>query len=1342
MMYICSRFYPFQDMSNIKYILVLMIVFFSNFKVRGEYFNSLSMKDGLSQSSVLSIYQDILGRIWIGTLEGLTVYNGEKMVSYKPWATNYYPKEEKVLVGNDIPNITGNSEGNIFIMSDHGLVKYDIFNETFLRLLDKNVNSITSYNGDCYALVGDSVFCYDESIDTLNFVFKANISDPRAILVNGSGYYVGNTRGLYHYTNDSFKRKTLLSGNEVWCLYEDSIGNVWVGTVNSGAYCIDYEYKITKIPFLNNKTVRAFCDGDDGSIWIGTFGGLYRFKIKGNTYSYYYHTPESGTLSHSSIYALLRDTQGTIWIGTYYGGINYINPENELLVYYSYNPNRDDCLNFPFVGDMVEDSDKNLWICLDGGGLNCLDYKTKKFKRFLAGENTFLRNNLKSICYDSLRNVLYIGTHEGGLSKFDINKNKFYNYIHDFKGWHKSPNNIIDRVVMYKGDLIISARNGIFRMDTDSNEFNLLRSGVYRAMDVDNNDNLWFAGDKYIHCLNLEDTKKSRIYSLDSINCKFRVTKIFARDSNRVYLGTSGSGLFYYDNKLDEFFNYNTENSSLLSNYCYNIVNTKQGNLVITCDRGISLYNRKNNTFRSMHLGLGLSISSIVDGCGAYVCNNNQIYVGGTDGLISFKEDDFIFSNDKPQFYFSRLFLNNTQVFPHDKTSILSKALAFTEKLDLSYNQNNLTFDFASSNYVNILRNEIYEYKLEGFDNYWIPTDKRTIHYTNLDPGRYVLYVREKGNSLKGRYMQEISLPIIIRNPWYNTWWAYILYAILTFLFLFIIYRVLNTRRKLTLSLELEKMEKQKLTEINQAKLRFFTNVSHEFRTPLTLIMSRLDMLLSTSSLSPSLSYELNKIDKNVHRLMELVSDLLNFRKIDQHKALLHVKLHNLSSFLSDIATSFVEYAKKLNISFSVQLPASSVECFFDSKQMERVFSNLISNAIKYTPNNGKISIELNEDSDRIYISVVDNGIGIKEDDLGYIFERFYQVDSDDKNILRNNPGTGIGLALAKSIVQAHHGEIFVKSKLNVGSTFTVVLLKGNRHFISDENVIIDNTSDSENDSIVDIDKHFDNDEYCEVSEEAVLESSVKGKVLIVDDNEELLQILSKLFSPLYDVSLAYNGKEALEVIKNNMPDIVVSDVMMPEMTGIELCLHIKQNIDLCHIPVVLLTALGSDENSIDGYKCGADDYVTKPFNPRLLLIRCNNILRNRKLIQNKYAKEKDADINLLATNPLDKNFLESVIKIINDHLDEEEFDISVLCREVGMSRTSLHNKFKMLTNMTPNEFIVSHKLKLAADMLINQPYLQITEISEKLGFGSSRYFSRCFKGQFGVSPMSYRNKQ
>lgn len=1337
---------------KVKCVVVILLLELGSI-ANAEYFNSLSMKDGLSQSSVLSVYQDILGRIWVGTLEGITVYDGEKMVSYKPWAQNHMKGGARILVGNDIPMITGDKYGNIFLMSDHSLLKYDIYLDLFERICDGNVNAITSHSGECWSLIGDSVFFYNNANSQLEFRFKTELRQPRNLLVSDSKIWVGCLKGLYSFSKEGKEKECILPNVEIWKVYESSKRELWVGCVGAGAYKISTDGEVTEVPYasdpskgISSKTVRAFCEDNSGNIWIGTFNGLFKYNPFVNTYSRFCHEPRAGALTHSSIYALFKDKQGTVWIGTYYGGLNYVNPESELFTHYTYDPTRTDGLNFPFVGNMVEDRDENLWICLDGGGLNCLNRKENTFTRFVAGTgNALLHNNLRSICYDPKRDCLYIGTHEGGLSKYDRRKKTFHHYLPEFKGWASTPNAIIDQVTWWKDQLIVSARNGIFMMNPDTEEFTLIKNGVYRCFDVDQNGYIWFADDNKLYRLNLNNPADMITFDLTSIGCCFRVIKIFIGRDNNVYVGTSGSGLFIYESETLKFTNYTTENSSLLSNYCYNIIQTKQGNVLITSDKGITLFNLYNKAFRSMNLGMGLSISSIIDGCGAYACSNNQVYIGGTDGLISFWEEDFCFSSERPKFYFSNMFINNMQVFPGDPNEVLGKALAFTEKLDLRHDQNNLTFNFATSNFVDILTNKNYEYKLEGFDKNWISTDKTTVHYTNLDPGTYTLFVREKGNSLKGRFLQEISLPFVIHPAWYCTWIAICVYIVALSFLSYWLYRIRRIRRRLALSLEMEKLETQKLTEINQAKLRFFINVSHEFRTPLTLIISRIDMLMQSSTISPLVSAQIRKIDSQARRLRDLVSDLLDFRKLDQSGLILHVGSHNVNQFLNDLYISFSEYALSLEIEYKLDVKSSFMECYFDSKQMERVISNLISNAFKYTPKGGRITIQAEESNETVSVQVKDSGIGIQSSELNLVFERFYQ-GGNGSDLVANNPGTGIGLALAKSLVLAHHGDILVDSAPEQGSCFTVVLQKGTKHFIDDKNVVLDEVCQQtqaveENCNLKQQVRNIVDEEEVALPEDGSSDGE-HYKILLVEDNEELLQILSQLFSPLYQVILARNGMEGLNLIYEEKPDLVVSDVMMPIMSGSAMCLQVKSNIDYCHIPIILLTALDGEEQSIEGYKSGADDYVTKPFNAKILLVRCNNLIRSRKLMQAKYTKEKDADINLLATNPMDKRFLDMVIQVIDEHLSEEDFDISFLCREVGMSRTSLHTKFKALTNMTPNDFIILHKLKLAAEMLKRESHLQIVEISEKLGFGSPRYFSRCFKNQFGVSPQHYKKKE
>ena len=541
----------------------------------------------------------------------------------------------------------------------------------------------------------------------------------------------------------------------------------------------------------------------------------------------------------------------------------------------------------------------------------------------------------------------------------------------------------------------------------------------------------------------------------------------------------------------------------------------------------------------------------------------------------------------------------------------------------------------------------------------------------------------------------------------------------------------------MALSLQKEKMEKEHIEELNQAKLRFFTNVSHEFRTPLTLIISQIELMLQHEAITPSFQNSISKIKRHAQQMKLLITELLDFRKFDQNYIQLKLSEQSLNNFLKEIFLSFSAYAAQKQINYTFVPLEEDVLIWIDDWQMRKVFFNLLSNAFKHTPDKGSICLSASSEPDQVTITVKDSGNGINREDLELIFNRFYQADNQNKGA---NAGTGIGLALTKSIVQMHHGTINVESELNQGSSFTVKLLLGRKCFENDLEVTFTKKSE-----LATVQEHsLPDKEFIEKIDSLVADypkgdNERKHKVLIVEDNAELLHTLEEIFSPLYQVITAQNGEEGLQLISEELPDIIVSDVMMPVMSGTEMCKKIKNNLNLCHIPVVLLTALDTVEQNIEGLSRGADDYITKPFNAKILLVRCNNLIRNRLLIQNRFAKDTVAEVDLLATNPVDKNFLDKVTKIVDQYLDNEDLDIAVLCRELGVGRTLLHTKFKALTGMTPNEFILNYKLKKAALMLKNEPHLQIGEISDRLGFGSPRYFTRCFKHQFNTTPVEYR---
>lgn len=584
-------------------------------------------------------------------------------------------------------------------------------------------------------------------------------------------------------------------------------------------------------------------------------------------------------------------------------------------------------------------------------------------------------------------------------------------------------------------------------------------------------------------------------------------------------------------------------------------------------------------------------------------------------------------------------------------------------------------------------------------------------------------------------------MQLTISAPWYATWWAFLLYIIsfIGCLYYFISSRI--AKRTLALSLEKERFEKQQIEQLNQEKLVFFTNVSHEFRTPLTLIISHIDIILQKSSLNPSIYNQILKIRKNAQQMSNLISELLEFRKLEQNHKTLQISQQDITPFLKEIYFSFVDYAHLRNIHYDFQLSETPTLCWFDSQLLEKVFFNLLSNAFKYTPDNGNIIISGRTTDNEVEISISDTGSGIAKNDVSQIFARFFQANNQKPGEY-SSPGTGIGLALSKTIVEKHHGTITVDSTLGKGSTFTVRLPRNADVFQADKNIQLSNQQQESSIVPGSLDVLPETDTYLTESVHTENAEEKTHTVLLVEDNEELLQLLTELFSPFYEVICATNGEEGLKQVYEHKIDLIISDIMMPKMSGTEMCLQIKNNIDYCHIPLILLTALNSTEQNIEGLNRGADDYITKPFHAQLLLARANNLIRSRLLMQHQFDKKPISEIDLTCINPLDKDILKRTAESIEQHIDDTEYDIPVLCKEVGIGRSLLYTKFKALTGMTPNNFILNYRLKHAAALLQQYPDIPIAEVSDRCGFSSPAYFSRCFKNQYGCTPQNYRKEK
>lgn len=1323
------------------YLLTLVFVFLSQ-GLRAQYFKHLGTKEGLPQLSVLAIHQDQLGRMWFGTRAGIGVYDGKQMTTYKPWTIESGTNAKHIPTGNEVSMITGNSEGDVFIQAEGALIKYDIQKETFKQIRLSGISTIASYKGNIWGAAHDSIFIYDSNSDSLHFVMKTGVSRILCLLPSDGKLWFGTPHGLY--ISQANSSKCVLPEIEIYGLFESSRKEIWIATRMNGLYCITKDGKLVKIPYdpssddcVSSNQIRGFAEDNNENIWFGTFDGVQVYNPYTKKFRIYKQEHRNGSLSHSSVFPVYKDRQGTIWMGTYYGGVNYFNPEKDIFNYYTQSAYRKDCLNFPLVGPMVEDKDRLLWICTDGGGLNCLDRKTNTFTYYVAGgKNSLPHNNVKSICYDRKHDYLYIGTYTGGLSRYNRKSGVFHNYLNEYNKNGKGPDHVIYQV-MFKNDLLyISARNGFFVMNPATDEFRLINNeDYYQSFEIDSNGYAWLSTGRYLYRIPLTtDTSKRKQFTLLQPNLTYKVSKILESRDGTIYIGTLGLGFFSYDPKNQKLTHYTVERNHLLSNYCHNLIETSGNNILITGDKGITLFSPFTNTSRSIKLGMGGAISSIDNGCGLWIADNDEIFVGGVDGMISFREKDLDIINEDCGLYFSDLYIDNSKVYPGDKSGILNKALPFTNHIELHAAQNNLAIHFSNSNYVGMLKNDWYEYRLEGFDKKWIPTPNMSLYYNNLPPGTYTLRVHEMRNFLNTNKPQEITLSIVVHRPWYTTIWAWFAYLLLISSLIYWQWHTKMTKKILALSVEQEKAEKKRNEELNQSKLRFFTNLSHEFRTPLTLIIGQLESLLQSRKLPPTTYNRILKVHRNATHMRYLISELLDFRKQELGYTKLQVKELDLVTFIQEIYLSFYEFSQKKEITYTFELPDHGIPVWFDPIQFKKVIFNLLSNAFKYTSAGGTISIAIRQEDKQVKLIITDSGKGIPEESIHKIFESFYQADHSVSGLTL---GTGIGLALAKGIVEAHRGQIYVESTEGEGSVFTVLLLSGNTHFTEDELKSTNSESFVTTEEFTELtemeEREVDKEEAAELLKD-------KPVMLIVEDSLEIIGMLEDIFSPIYTIHKATNGKEGLELTRQLQPDIVLSDVMMPQMDGKEMCYKIKNSFDISHIPVILLTAQTSVEYTIEGYMFGADDYITKPFNVKLLVSRCNNLVKGRKLLLEKFrTTDKTAAPTANAVNADDQKIVDKATEIIRKNFDNPDFDMGMLASELYMGRSKLYSRIKEITGLTPNELTLKLKLEEAMYLLKNEPQYSVADICYQLGFASPRYFSRCFKTFYGIVPQNCR---
>ena len=986
--------------------------------------------------------------------------------------------------------------------------------------------------------------------------------------------------------------------------------------------------------------------------------------------------------------------------------------------------------------------------------MNCYNADTGIFTRYQhrkGDASSVGSNNLKSIFYRKENERLYVGAHLGGIFVLDLKSNKGHT-LHNIVGDPTSlPHEIVNDIQEYKDGLALLTQGGVAFMDPVTEKFSPLSNDVnvrkllnkryaFETFLIDSRQRMWLASvNGGVICVDLPSSKITE-YAMDTNNPssigRFKVVHIFEDSRGSVFFCTIGSGIYEYQEGEQSFKSYSTSNQCLPSDYCYYICESVEDHrLFILHGKGLSIFNREKGEVENTYHLFNQTYSQ---GSALYLDKNGTLFISGTNGLALFQKQSLYALPSKNLLNFDKLFIFNEEICPNDQSGILTDILAKTSDIYLSYKQNNITVEFASFNYNND-RNRLFEYRLEGFDKAWTQTTTgTTITYTNLPPGEYILRARPLAG--KENLDEEVHLNIHVSAPFYATVWAYFFYLLCLLGVMIAFIRFKTRQAALKSSLEFERKEKERIEELNQVKLRFFTNISHEFRTPLTLILGQIEVLMQMD-LGTTIYNRILRIYKNAWHMRNLISELLDFRKQEQGYLKLKVEEQNLVTFTRQIYMCFYEYAQKKEITYRFDNVEETISVWFDSKQLQKVIFNLLSNAFKYTPNKGSIRVEVRMLASQAIVSVCDTGVGIPEEHISKIFERFYQTDNSSSFTL----GTGIGLALAKGIMNMHHGKIDVESTVGKGTKFTLSLPLGNRHFSDEEMATVESRESviiSEAVPMLPFEQIMDVEEEKTKVQENIKEED-KPIILLVDDNEELLSMLEDLFLPIYKVYIAHDGREGLEMARQIQPDLIISDVMMPEMSGKELCYKIKTNVELSHISVVLLTAQTSVEYVVEGLMFGADDYVTKPFNVKVLIARCNNLIKNKKRLIAHYAGKTITESPVTeAINERDKELLAKCVNIIKENFENPAFDVTALASELCVGRSKLYMQFKQMTGLTPNEFILKIKLDEAMSLLKNHPELNISEISIRLGFSSPRYFSKSFKAFFGVAPQTVRSRK
>lgn len=1348
-----------------------------------EYrFSRINVNHGLSHNQVKSIFRDQRGFVWIGTISGLNRYDG---YTFRTFINE--PGDSTSLISSDVNKVFEGPDEKLWIHTWSGINVYDPLTESF----DRNANRILRSHSIPDGFINDikkdlkgnywfihqsqGLFRYSpakkETVriahdpdDTTRIATNRIASwcqDPR-----GNTWIIHSNGVLERLNSSSLRveyRNTFLARrfrNEIleYQFIADRDGDLWfyITNRNEGVFRFSpLSQEWTHIdqngaqPRLNTSIVRGIVEDEAGLLWIATdHGGINILNKRAGTMTYVLNNPDDEkSLCQNSINTLYKDDDQIIWAGTFKNGLSYYHKNINRFRHYRNQASNPNSLPFNDINAIVEDAHQNLWIGTNGGGLIYFDREKNTYRQYLydpKNPNSLSTNVIVSLYLDR-RNILWIGTYFGGLVSFD--GRNFVCYRHDPEdSFSLGDNSVWEIFEDSRGNLWVGTLSrGVDRLDRTTGRFThynvendtTIHANYVPAFMEDSDGDLWIGTGYGIDVLDRETGGFTHYINRvdDPASLSNSSVLAFLEDSRGIVWVATHGGLNAFDKEKGTFTAF-TIRDGLPHNSILTILEDNNRDLWVSTPHGIS--NLKVRYDRSAKDPLAIQFINYdeKDGLQGVQFNENaacktsrgELIFAGANGFNLFKPESIGINMRVPDVILTDLQIFNKTVEIGEVINgkvILDRSISAAERLVLDHDDNVFSLEFASLSRFHPDKGQ-YQYILEGFGKEWTitPASRRRVTYTNLDPGDYIFKVRAANND--GIWSDtHAQLHIKVNPPFWKSGTAFIIYAIATLAALLLARWLILYNARIKFQIQQEREKAARLHELDMIKIKFFTNVSHEFRTPLSLILTPAEKMLKTTG-DADQRKQFQLIHRNARRLLNLVNQLLDFRKLEVQEVRYNPSEGDIISFVRDIFQSFSDLSEKNNIDFQFRTSIDGLETLFDADKLEKILFNLLSNAFKFTPEQGKVLLEIDtieiNDAPFLRIRIRDTGIGIAEDKKERIFERFFQADLPKSLV---NQGSGIGLSITREFVRIHGGSIDVESALGEGTCFTVLLPL---------NELTQHVADRMDVAELAVAGHYNEEETDDTSD------NVKPVLLLVEDNEDFRFYLKDNFQVHYRIFEAKNGREGFALATAQMPDLIVSDIMMPEMNGIELCRKLKSDARTSHIPIVMLTARTADEQRIEGFAAGADDYVSKPFNFEILHSRLNNLIARRKAFGESFRQRidiKTADIEITSA---DEKLIQRAIEVVEQNMGESDFSVEKFSRELGMSRVHLYKKLLSLTGKSPIEFIRTIRLQRAAQLL-KKSQLSVAEVAYQVGFNNPKYFSKYFKDEFNILPSAYAHE-